>query len=102
MLNLLQIILQIKIDEAASMDKRNIGTWPSSASASDVEEYLMVTQKKFRKYRLNIFDLNHVSSHILQDLEHILVCARCTTLVFPKTIGKTQRIRNKIKLGNEF
>ena len=61
------------------MDKRNIGTWPSSASASDVEEYLMVTQKKFRKYRLNIFDLNHVSTNIYRIQNIFSLYSLCNT-----------------------
>lgn len=37
-----------------------IGTW-QDAKAEDIEDYLLGTQRRFIKYKLNIFYLNRVS-----------------------------------------
>jgi len=41
-----------------------VGTW-QDASASDIEEYLGGIQRKFVKYKLNIFYLNRVSAKVI-------------------------------------
>ena len=64
------------------MQKQKMGSWPDYAKADDVEDYLLMTQKKFRKYKLNIFDLNHVSGS--GSNHSILVCSCLAALVFPE------------------
>ena len=44
--------------------KRTFGTWEST-KADDIETYLVGQQRRFVKYRLNIFVLNRVSIFIM-------------------------------------
>jgi len=37
------------------------GSWEKTSTVGDIEQYLVDQQRKFVKYRLNIFYLNRVS-----------------------------------------
>ena len=54
--------------EEDQLEKMAIGGWEEE-TAEDIESYLIKSQRKFVKYRLNIFFLNKVSARYLnQDL----------------------------------
>jgi hypothetical protein len=62
-----------------------IGTW-KDANASDIEEYLGGAQRKFVKYKLNIFYLNRVSDFEHSSSYHLFQIVRLTypTLLLQK------------------
>ena len=81
------------------MQKKPIGSWPEYSKADDVEEYLLMTQKKFRKYKLNIFDLNHVSGIRLSHGNVVRTCL--ATLVFPEKTSQSHQSEKRVQRSNE-
>ena len=67
--------------------KRAFGTWEST-KADDIETYLVGQQRRFVKYRLNIFVLNRVSIFIMTNPTFALFCLKfkiyLLNLVCPK------------------
>ena len=49
------------LTERRTREHETIGSW-QDAKVEDIEDYLLGTQRKFIKYKLNIFYLNRVST----------------------------------------
>ena len=79
-----------------------MGTWDQSAKVDDIEAYLLTAQRKFVKYRLNIFFLNKVSLPSMLELTIIFVqCALKIQHFFYK--AKERRMKhqeNQIRESN--
>lgn len=71
-------------------DKIRFGTWEEEHTVTDIEKYLVSQQRKFVKYRLNIFYLNRVSHlcHFLHAILSVLVCLTAATLLSGQTKGE--------------
>ena len=73
------------------MENERFGSWPSNTDVGQVESHLLTTQTKFKRYKLNVFDLNHVSKTDWRlNGAIVVVCPHLAALVLPQEAGEAE------------
>ena len=55
-------VVEAKVESLPEVQNNTFGSW-GETKAEEIEDYLVGQERRYRKYRLNIFVLNRVSAH---------------------------------------